>query len=237
MQPVAQAAESSPGTSEQVTISDVKVRMSDHGPVVLLQAEGKAIPIFVDVTVAVSIQGALNGERLSRPMSHDLMHTILDAYGGKVLQTVITLKDGTYYGALTVAVQDQVKVFDSRSSDSIALALLFGHPFFQSCEAFFGGLLNEGHILSEVLFGVDFAFLSPLLLVQPELGDHGAVFLVERFPDRFTFGLQKNRVLVTGWVGCPYRAPPRSQQDESQRQYSHRPPTRRMNGSSSFSAR
>ena len=128
MQPVAQAAESSPGTSEQVTISDVKVRMSDHGPVVLLQAEGKAIPIFVDVTVAVSIQGALNGERLSRPMSHDLMHTILDAYGGKVLQTVITLKDGTYYGALTVAVQDQVKVFDSRSSDSIALAVHFKAP-------------------------------------------------------------------------------------------------------------
>ena len=128
VQPVAQAAESSPGTSEQVTISDVKVRMSDHGPVVLLQAGGKAIPIFVDVTVAVSIQGALNGERLSRPMSHDLMHTILDAYGGKVLQTLITLKDGTYYGALTVAVQDQVKVFDSRSSDSIALAVHFKAP-------------------------------------------------------------------------------------------------------------
>ena len=35
--PVAQADAS---TSEQVTITDVKVRMSDHGPVVLLQAEG-----------------------------------------------------------------------------------------------------------------------------------------------------------------------------------------------------
>ena len=124
MLPVAQAAES----SEQVTITDVQVRSSDHGTVVLLLAEGKAIPIFVDPTVALSIQGALNGEKLSRPMSHDLMHTILDAYGGKVLQTVITLKDGTYYGALTVAVQDQVKVFDSRSSDSIALAVHFNAP-------------------------------------------------------------------------------------------------------------
>ena len=124
MLPVAQAAES----SEQVTITDVQVRSSDHGTVVLLLAEGKAIPIFVDLTVALSIQGALNGEKLSRPMSHDLMHTILDAYGGKVLQTVITLKDGTYYGALTVAVQDQVKVFNSRSSDSIALAVHFNAP-------------------------------------------------------------------------------------------------------------
>ncbi len=114
--------------TDSVTITDVKVRMSDHGPVVLLHAEGKAIPIFVDVTVAVSIQGALNGERLPRPMSHDLMRTILESYGGKVTQTVITLKSGTYYGALTVAFQENVKVFDSRSSDSIALAIHFKAP-------------------------------------------------------------------------------------------------------------
>ena len=113
---------------EQVAITTVTVRMSDHGPVVLLHAEGRVIPIFVDVTVALSIQGALNGERLARPMSHDLMHTILDAYGGKVLRTVITMKGGTYYGALTIAVQDQVKTFDSRSSDSIALAIHFKAP-------------------------------------------------------------------------------------------------------------
>lgn len=125
---VAQASESSPPISEQVTITDVQVRMSDHGPVVLLRAEGKAIPIFVDYTVARSIQGALNGEKLSRPLSHDLMHTILEAYGGKVLKTVIMLSGSTYYGALTVAVQDQVKTFDSRSSDSIALAIHFKAP-------------------------------------------------------------------------------------------------------------
>ena len=113
---------------DPVTIAEVTVRISDHGPVVLLQAEGRTIPIFVDLTVALSIQSALNGERLPRPMSHDLMHTILDAYGGKVTQTVITLKGGTYYGALTVAFKDQVKVFDSRSSDSIALAVHFKAP-------------------------------------------------------------------------------------------------------------
>ena len=113
---------------DPVTIAEVQVRISDHGTVVFLLAEGKAIPIFVDLTVALSIQGALNGEKLPRPLTHDLMHTILDAYGGKVLRTVITLKGGTYYGALTVAMQDQVKTFDSRSSDSIALAVHFKAP-------------------------------------------------------------------------------------------------------------
>ncbi|WHZ25673.1 MAG: 2-methylcitrate dehydratase [Nitrospira sp.] len=125
---IAQGKEPFRSHSDPVQIAEVTVRMSDHGPVVLLQAEGRTIPIFVDLTVALSIQGALNGEKLPRPMSHDLMHTILDAYGGKVTQAVITLKDGTYYGALTVAFKDQVKVFDSRSSDSIALAVHFKAP-------------------------------------------------------------------------------------------------------------
>ena len=126
--PVAQANESSPVTSEQVTITDVQVRISDRGTVVLLLAEGKAIPIFVDLTVALSIQGALSGEKLPRPLSHDLMHTILETFGGHVTRTIITLKDGTYYGSLTVAFGNEVKVFDSRSSDSIALAIHFKAP-------------------------------------------------------------------------------------------------------------
>ena len=126
--PVAQAGESPSATSEQVTITDVQVRFSDHGPVVLLLAEGKAIPIFVDLTVALSIQGALNGEKLSRPLSHDLMHTILETFGGHVTQTIITLKEGTYFGSLAVAFRSEVKVFDSRSSDSIALAIHFKAP-------------------------------------------------------------------------------------------------------------
>ena len=121
-------AETGSEPSDHVTISDVKVRISDHGPVVLLQAEGKTIPIFVDLTVAVSIQGALNGEQLNRPLSHDLMHNILQTFGAKVTQSVITLKGGTYYGALSVAFGGDVKVFDSRSSDSIALAIHFKAP-------------------------------------------------------------------------------------------------------------
>ena len=131
--------------SDPVTITDVEVRSSDHGPVVLLQAEGKAIPIFVDLTVAVSIQAALNGEKLSRPLSHDLMHTILETFGGHVTQTVITLKEGTYYGSLTVAFRNEVQVFDSRSSDSIALAIHFKAPIIVGRD-----LLNSaGRVLRE----------------------------------------------------------------------------------------
>ncbi len=116
--------------NDQVEIEDVEVRLTEHGPVVLLKAEEKTIPIFVDQTVAGSIHGALTGLKLRRPLSHDLMHSILEAFEGKVKKTEISLKDGIYYGALTVAVKDTEKVFDSRSSDSIALAVHFKAPIF-----------------------------------------------------------------------------------------------------------
>lgn len=125
---IADSIAPSSGEMGLIRIADVQVRMAEQGPVVLLMAEGKAIPIFVDVTVAGSIQGALTGAKLPRPMSHDLMHAIMETYGGRVTQTVITLKGGTYYGALSVAFRGEEKVFDSRSSDSIALAVHFKAP-------------------------------------------------------------------------------------------------------------
>jgi hypothetical protein len=112
----------------EVKIENVQVRASDHGHVVLLRAEGKVIPVFVDPTVALSIHGALTGKKTLRPLSHDLMHTILTALNAKVTRVVVTLKGGTYFGALSVATKDATKVFDSRSSDAIALAIHFKAP-------------------------------------------------------------------------------------------------------------
>lgn len=118
----------------QVQVQKVEVRFSLLGPVVLLGVRKRAIPVFVDPTVAGSIQGALSGEKSPRPLSHDLMRTILAAFDGKVSQVVITLKDGIYYGGLTVVVRDTAKVFDSRSSDAIALAIHFKAPILVSEE-------------------------------------------------------------------------------------------------------
>ncbi len=120
------------GEPDQVRIQEVEVRTSAHGPVVLLKVGKQAIPIFVDHTVAGSIQAALTGYRTARPLSHDLMHTILKSLGATVTQTVITLKDSTFYGALSVATKEGTKVFDSRSSDSIALAVHFKAPILVS---------------------------------------------------------------------------------------------------------
>ena len=115
---------------DQVQVEDVRVLMSEMGPVVLLKADNRVVPIFVDPTVAGSIDGVLRGKKSERPLSHDLMHTILQEYGGRVTKVKITLKGKIFYGELEIAVNGDRKVFDSRSSDAIALAIHFDAPIF-----------------------------------------------------------------------------------------------------------
>ena len=115
-------------SSGQVKVDTVKVVWSEVGPVVLLAARESVIPIFVDPTVAGSIHGALTGKKSPRPLSHDLMHTILQAYGMTVVQVRISLKEEVYFGELMMAVAGQTQVFDCRSSDGIAIGDPFRHP-------------------------------------------------------------------------------------------------------------
>ena len=129
----AQGADSDPGAAS-IRVESVHVVVSQAGPVLLLRVGNKVIPIFVDIIVAESIQGALTGEKTARPLTHDLMHTILAAYDGKVSQVIVTLKEGTFYAALTLDMQHTSKIFDSRSSDAIALAIHFKAPILVSRE-------------------------------------------------------------------------------------------------------
>ena len=130
---VAAAAEGSkeaePG---HVRIENVEVHVSQLGPVVLLKVKSRAIPVFVDAVVAESILGALSGQKPGRPLTHDLMHTVLEAFDGRVSQVDVTLQGRVFHGALTVVVREAAKVFDSRSSDAIALAIHFNAPILVS---------------------------------------------------------------------------------------------------------
>jgi hypothetical protein len=120
--------------AEQVKVESTEVRLSEMGPAVLLRVGNRAIPVFVDPVVAQSIQGALGGQKPVRPLSHDLMHSVLAGFGGRVSKVVITLHEGIYYGALTVVMGGKTRVFDSRSSDAIALAIHAGAPILVSRE-------------------------------------------------------------------------------------------------------
>jgi uncharacterized protein len=122
------AAGEAPKKAGEVRVESVQVKVSEAGPVVLLVVGGKAVPIFVDTPVAQGIQGALMQQKPQRPLSHDLMTTIIEALGARVSQVVITEKNAIFYGALTIVAGNAPQVFDSRSSDAIALAIRFKAP-------------------------------------------------------------------------------------------------------------
>ena len=70
-----------------------------------------------------------------RPMSHDLIKSVLDAVDAKVLSVVVNdLKENTYYAKLHLMFQDAEYAVDARPSDAIALALRAGAPVFAAEE-------------------------------------------------------------------------------------------------------
>ena len=109
--------------AQQLTVESVDLRQSAAGPAVLLRVGDRALPVFIDPFVAQSIHGALGGQKFARPLSHDLMHNILTGLDARVSRVVVTLREGIYYGELTVTTGGATKVFDARSSDAIALAV------------------------------------------------------------------------------------------------------------------
>lgn len=111
-----------------VRIQQVEVALSPAGHVLLLKSGNRAIPVFVDATVAQSVHAALGGGSTPRPLTHDLMHQVLSGLGARVTHVRITLKDATFYAALSVALGESTQVFDSRASDAIALATHFKAP-------------------------------------------------------------------------------------------------------------
>ena len=101
--------------------------------IVILRDEDNTdmLPIWVGKAEASAISFALEGVAAPRPMTHDLMKSLLDEVDAKVISAVITdLKDNTYYAKLHLTYEDSEYSVDSRPSDAIALALRAQAPIF-----------------------------------------------------------------------------------------------------------
>jgi len=104
-------------------------------PVLLLvdEAEIKVLPIWIGHFEAHAIAVALEGGAAPRPLTHDLLKTLCDEFGGAVTRVVINdVRDGTYYAQLYILKKDRESVVDARPSDAIALALRSVAPIFIS---------------------------------------------------------------------------------------------------------
>lgn len=106
-------------------------RVKSH-VVVLKEAEGERIlPIWIGANEAQAIARELAGQRFQRPLTHDLVATLVDGLKAKVTRVVIAdLRDNTFFANLIVERAPDVLSVDARPSDSIAVALRCKAPIY-----------------------------------------------------------------------------------------------------------
>lgn len=104
-------------------------------PVVLLkEIKGdRYLPIIIGRMEFDAISLAINKEKFIRPLTHDLLKTVIEGLGGRVEKIVINKIIGhTFYARIIIRLDNKIFTIDARPSDSIALALRTKSPIFVS---------------------------------------------------------------------------------------------------------
>lgn len=116
----------------QMTVAGVMQTEGGHA-VVLKQEQpnGALLPIWIGDAEAFSIQLRLERRRFQRPLTHDLLDTIMQKLGGRLVKIQVDdLKTNTFVGTVFILQGKTVHAIDARPSDSIALALGSQVPIF-----------------------------------------------------------------------------------------------------------
>ena len=116
-------------------------------PVIDEPGEGRVLPIWVGDQEATSILIAVEAGTPPRPLTHDLMKTLLDAVDARVDRVEVTrLEDGIFYAEITVVTDSGRLVLDARPSDSVALAVRVHAPIWVADE-----VLDEAGIPASIV--------------------------------------------------------------------------------------
>jgi hypothetical protein len=102
-------------------------------PVVILRddAEKNLLPIWVGIFEANAIALQMEGVTTPRPMTHDLLKSVIEKVEGGVVRIVINaLEENTFYAQIHLRVANRELLVDSRPSDAIALALRTNAPVY-----------------------------------------------------------------------------------------------------------
>jgi bifunctional DNase/RNase len=140
-------------------VSSLTVDPFTNMPIVVLKdIEGrKAVPIWIGLVEASAIATELESIRLDRPMTHDLMKTLLESCECKVERIEVhDLKSNTFYATIHLQRKDgSTFAVDARPSDAIALALRSGATIFvaqkvidraRKIDLRLGGALTQGSV-------------------------------------------------------------------------------------------
>ncbi len=104
-------------------------------PIVILKdvASEVVLPIWVGIYEANAIAVEIEKVRPPRPLTHDLLKTLMESMNARLEKIVISeLKDNTFYSVLWMKQQGEWVTLDARPSDAIALALRMDCPIYVS---------------------------------------------------------------------------------------------------------
>ena len=110
----------------EVRVQSLALDRDTNTPVVILQeVDGeRVLPIWIGPGEASAIAMQLADMEFQRPLTHDLLCSVLTGLGGALQKVIITkVEASTYYAELIVRRNGEVFSLDARPSDSIAVAL------------------------------------------------------------------------------------------------------------------
>ena len=112
----------------QIVINDT----SSEQVIVLKERDGhRSFSILIGIPEAMAIDRAINERRTLRPLTHDLLNSVLENLNVELERVVISdLRDKTFYGKLMLVRDGETIEVDSRPSDAIALAALRDTPLY-----------------------------------------------------------------------------------------------------------
>jgi bifunctional DNase/RNase len=126
-------------TSEEVdlmvemTIDSIRVSLMNYQRVVILKEKlaDRYLPIWIGPSEADAIAVKLQGASVPRPLTHDLMRSVIDTLGASVNSIIVCdLKNDTFYAKIILDVDGKQMEVDSRPSDALALAVRVEVPIY-----------------------------------------------------------------------------------------------------------
>jgi uncharacterized protein len=113
---------------KRIIISEVH----DQQVIMLKEVEGdRSFPIVIGIFEATSIDRRVKGMPSPRPLTHDLVSSVIDNLGGELRDIFISeLREHTYYAKLRIRMNGEMVEVDSRPSDAIALAVTAKVPIY-----------------------------------------------------------------------------------------------------------
>ena len=104
----------------------------DQQVIMLREVDGeRSFPIVIGIFEATSIDRRVRGIQSPRPLTHDLLTSVIDYLGGDLQDIYISeLSEHTYYAKLRIRKDGELIEVDSRPSDAIALAVTARVPIY-----------------------------------------------------------------------------------------------------------